>query len=456
VLRPLLQQGLPLAIAMTSHAFINLVDLWIVGWLGAEAVAGVHVATTVNFLPMIFGNAVSVASMSMMARYSGAGQLDAARAVSWRAHVLMLWLGIGLGIAGAATAGPCVDLQGATGAAREIGVHYLVVSSLGTVTMFLLMQCTATMRASSDAWLPFALLLAANLLNLGLDVLLVFGWDLLAVPALGAPGAAYASVLARAAAVVVGLFCLRRRAHPLRLCRPRGALPTAGQAFAGLLRLGLPQALQMLVRAGVVILLTAAAADLAGQPVLAALGVTTRLDTLVFFSAAGFASAATTLVGHKVGAGQMRSARLAALAAAGIAGLFAAAVAALFAIFAESIVAVFVTDPGAAVVTAATEYLWIGVLTLPLAACCVAGTGAVNGAGASVGPMVLDLCGYLGVLLPAVVVAVTAGHVTSLRGLWTLSLAVHGALALAYVVYLTRARWLLRAVRRRATLAPQP
>src|SRR5690606_41742634 len=48
---------------------------------------------------------------------------------------------------GALLAEPAVEMQFVAGAARRIGVEYLVVTSLGTFPMFGLMQCTASMRS---------------------------------------------------------------------------------------------------------------------------------------------------------------------------------------------------------------------------------------------------------------------------------------------------------------------
>ena len=54
----MLKQGLLLAIGLLSHAMFNIVDLLLIAELDdPAALAGVHVATNINFLPMIMGNA---------------------------------------------------------------------------------------------------------------------------------------------------------------------------------------------------------------------------------------------------------------------------------------------------------------------------------------------------------------------------------------------------------------
>ncbi len=436
-----LRQGLPLALGIGSQALFNLVDLVIVGRLGPSAVAGAHVATTINFLPMILGNGVSVAALARISQRLGAGEHAAARALAARAQWLMLGLGLLLGGVGAAIAAPCVDLQGVTGEARRVGVHYLVVSQLGCLTMFALMQTTANMRAVGESMMPLWLLVGSNLLNVGFDLLLIFGWDALAIPAFGAPGAAYGTVAARGVGAVCGYLWLARRQHGLRFSfAERLQRPPPGE-FRQLLLLSLPQSVQMFVRAAVVIALTRIAADVAGEAAVTSLGVTTRLDTLVLFASVGFASVGTTLCGRALGAGRVAAARAAALAAGLCAGGFGLLVTFLLALFAAPILRLFVADAGPEVVAAGTGYLRIALLAQPLAAFALGATGGIHGSGNMLPPMLLDLIGYLLVLLPVAIVLASVGGGITLEQLFWLVAAANLLLAGGYLLYLWRGRW---------------
>jgi len=441
LLLPMIRQGLPLALGMASHALFNLVDLLLVGRLGADAVAGVHVATTINFLPMILGNGISIATMSVLARRVGSGDMTRARELSSRWQMLMPLLGIAVGVLGALLVYPCVDLQGVEGRARDIGVHYLLVTNLGTVTMFVVMQTTASMRALGESLMPFALLFGCNVLNLLLDVVLLFGWDAMAIPAFGAPGAAYATVIARAAAAGIGLWWLSRPGCGLRL---RWVSLRGGRAEQmEVLRLGLPQSLQMLMREVAVVALTRIAGDLGGQSAIVALGVTTRLDTLVLFAAMGFASAATTVVGLSCGAGRFDAARRACRWAGLCAFVFSAMLVLTFLTWAKPIIALFVEEADASVIAAGVLYLSIAALGHPFASVCLALTGGFTGAGRVLPPVVLDLIGFAGLLLPATIAVASFVDTAGLGSIWWIFAGVNVLLAAAYWVYLERARWML-------------
>ncbi len=59
--------------------------------------------------------------------------------------------------------------------------------------------------------------MTANVVNLVLDLVLMFGFDALGVPAYGVVGAAYASLIARTLAAGCAFAWLLRRRHPLSL-----------------------------------------------------------------------------------------------------------------------------------------------------------------------------------------------------------------------------------------------
>ncbi len=386
-----LRLGLPLALGLASHALINLVDLLLVGRLGGEAIRAAHVATTWNFLPMIVGNCVSTALLAQLSRRLGSADRMGARQLHVRAQWFMLWLSLAVGLATALPAVPMVDATGLVGPARDSAVHYLVVSNLGCVPMFVLMQTTAAMRAAGEALVPLGLLLLANLCNLGLDLVLLFGWEALGVPSVGVVGAAYATVASRAVAAALAFAWLRRRGHVLSL----RSVPAARTPVAGpLLSDAWPQILQIGLRAGIVLLLTIVVQRQFGDNATVALGITTRLDTLVLFGALGFANAATAYAGRAVMVGWQWPARAAGLWAAVQAGLLGTIFVLCMQQGSTTIVGWFLPTPPPAVVVSTQLYFRIAAWAQVFGAVALGAIGAVHGAGRMVAPLVVDLLGF--------------------------------------------------------------
>jgi Na+-driven multidrug efflux pump len=243
----------------------------------------------------------------------------------------------------------------------------------------------------------------------------------------------------------LGLWVLGRANHPLRLGYQ--APFASREQLRGLLSIGLPNALQMLVRAVTVIGLTGLVGSLAGTPALDALGVCTRLDTVLLFGTAGFGAAATVAVGQALGAGDSARALRAARATATWA--VATAVMVVLAIAWSAVLLLRGMVPAASepisyqnYVELGTSYLRIAAWAHPFGAVALAVTGAVNGAGVAVPPLVLDLLVYGCLLCPVALLMGSVGTGLELRFLWGVVVGAHVVLAAAYLWFLERGQWL--------------
>ncbi|MBL8733472.1 MAG: MATE family efflux transporter [Planctomycetes bacterium] len=432
-----LSQGLPLAIGLASHALINLVDLAMVGRLGEDAVQSAHVGSTWNFLPMIVGQCISTALLSWLARRLGDGDTKGARALNRQAHWFMLWLGLAVSVLTALPAAVMVDGTGLTGVVRDDAVHYLVVSNLGCLPMFLLMQTTAAMRAAGEALMPLSLLLLANAINLLLAAVLLFGWPLVGVAPVGVVGAAYAAVAGRAVAAVLAFVWLRRRGHVL----PLRAEAAAGQAPAvawPLVRDAWPQMVQIGLRASIVLVLTESVVRRFGASATAALGITTRLDTLVLFASLGFANAATAYAGRAVMVGRVACARAAGLWAAVAAGALGAGCVLGMMQMAPQLVRWFVPDHSGEVVQVAALYLASAAWAQVAGAVALGAIGAVQGAGRMLSPLVVDLVGFT---IAFVLLRLATGDGRGLGELFGALLAGMAVVAVLQVLFVLFGNW---------------
>ncbi len=436
VVRTVLAFALPLALGMAAHAAFNLMDLWIVGSLGESAVAAVHLGSTINFFPMILGNGISVGTVVLVAQWLGSGRRERAARFANLACLVMVVVAVVTGVACWYWAPGCVAVLGGTGASVRVGIEYLEIVSLGTVTMFLLMHVTGLLRAMGNATWTLVLLIGSNALNIGLDFALIFGVDALGLPPQGAAGAAWATVIARALGCVAGLWILSHRASPLR---PGFRLPVrACHALGRMVALGLPQSVQMLARASLVVTLTSVAGTLGRTSAQAAFGVVTRLDTLVLFAGVGWASGATAMVGQCVGHRLAARARRVAFWTMLFAGAFAALLAGAFALNSETIGRALVPDGSVEFLRHGATYLAIATLAHPPATGSLVLAGALNGAGSALLPMWLDVVAFVVVLQPAIWLWVQRGAAGGLSVCWGMSAAANWLLLVAYLVVLRR------------------
>lgn len=308
ILRPVLRFGLPLAVGMACHGLFNCVDLVIVARLGSGAIAAVTVAGIVNMAAMLLFNGIANALGAHLAQ--AAGRKDEAEFAALRSAGSRLFWGfsIVLGLGFYFPADFLVGLFGADDATRADARVYLEIMSLGSPTMFFMMSGAAHLRGLANAAWPTAALVIANVLNLLLNFLLVFGW--LGFPALGVAGSAWATVLARAVGCGILIVGIRRiGGHRALAAAPPKVLARRTWELG---REGLLMSAQLLVRViGMYVLLTVAThpggkalEPAASRDLLDGVGVCIRLETIVAFFALGYGTAAATLVGRSIGAGR--------------------------------------------------------------------------------------------------------------------------------------------------------
>ena len=437
--------GIPLALGMFFHSLFGLVDLIIVGKLGADQLAAVNTASLINLVPMLVANGINNASIAVIARNFGMRNYRRANANTLQGFLVLVLLALALGWPSYVYAAELNQLVGSTDPALGPATEYLQIQSAGLFTMFALMQVTAVLRAGGNSGWPMFLLIGANVLNVFLDIALVHGvWGF---PMLEAPGAAWGTVIARGLFAIFGLYLITRPTSPVKLIlrrirwRPRMA--------GNLVRIGIPSSLQYVVRVvayGALLNMVTKFGD--GQAMHAALAVGFRLDILAIFTGAGFGAAAAAMVGQALGAGlRIRAARTGWFAAA-ICSVLMVGMGAVFWFQAPWLMAKFGQDPRLhpefqTMYELGIEYLRISVIGYAFAGIAMTLAQALNGAGSTKMPLLLDAVGFLAIQVPMAyyVVSHHAEKGYDRTTLWWGMVAVTGLVAVFYAIVWKRGHW---------------
>jgi putative MATE family efflux protein len=422
--------GLPLVAGMGGHALFNLVDLWIVGPLGPAAIAAVTIAGLVNSVSMVVMQGVTDGSVAVIARAVGAGDLRRAAEASRQAVLLALVLGVLLGVPPFLFARGLAGAFGAEGPDLDQGTACLEVMSLGSVTMFILMQTGAALRALGSGKAPAILLIGANVLNVPFAFAMVHGR--FGAPDLGAVGACWGTVAARGVFAALGLWLLATSRLSFRW---RGPWIEA-RFLRPLLAVGLPVAGQWFVRIAPVLVILGIAGR-HGTAAAAAYGIGSRLDQFALFACAGWGAAAATAVGQGLGAGDPRGAARAAWCAVGLGVLWMAVAGVAFHAGAGGIVALVGHGAGAdpAVVRLGEGYVRTVVFGYPAMGIAIVLSMALAGGGSVFLALGIEGAVLLGLQVP---LALAAG---SLDRTWWAVVATYWVLAAAYVAVFLRGRW---------------
>jgi putative MATE family efflux protein len=211
--REILRLALPALGALAAEPLYLLTDTAIVGHLGTPQLAALALAAALLSAVVALCNFLTYATTAHVARLHGAGREADAGEVAAQG----LWLSLGLGFALAAIcavfAGPLMTLLGGSGHVADLAARYLRLSALGLPSALVALAGQGYLRGMSRLRAPLVILVVANAVNVVLELVLVYGFDM------GLDGSALGTVLAQlgmGAAFAVLLLQASGRAGPSR------------------------------------------------------------------------------------------------------------------------------------------------------------------------------------------------------------------------------------------------
>jgi putative MATE family efflux protein len=349
----LLRLAAPNVLVMMLQAAVSTLDAVFVGWLGADALAGVSlVFPLVMLMQTMSAGGMGGGVASAIARALGAGRRAEAHALV--VHALLIALAMATCFTGALMLGGprLYRAMGGSGPALDSAVAYSNMVFGGAAAYWLFNTLGSVVRGTGNMMLPAAVMLTGAVIYVGLSPALILGWG--PFPRLGIAGAAAASVAAFGfGALALVAFLLSGRGLvtlPLRGVRLRRAL------FWDILRVGGPGSLNTVLTNLTVVLLTGLVGPF-GTEALAGYGMGARLEYLLIPLVFGLGSGLVTMVGTNVGAGQVARAERVAWIGAGLAAGLTGSVGVFVAIFPGAWLGLFSTDPD--VLAAGARYLTI-------------------------------------------------------------------------------------------------
>ena len=189
--REILALALPALGALAAEPLYLLADTAMVGHLGTEQLAALAIAATLLSGAFTLFNFLTYGTTAQVARLSGAAEHETAGRLAAQALWLASAIGVLLTATLAALAVPLVDLMGADGHTAELAVMYLRIGSLGLPFALIALAGQGFLRGVSDLRTPLVIVVVANVANVLLNLLFIYGFDW------GLAGSAWATVVAQ-------------------------------------------------------------------------------------------------------------------------------------------------------------------------------------------------------------------------------------------------------------------
>jgi len=290
--------AVPMILELVMEATFAVVDIFFVGKLGFSAIATVGLTETYLFLVYSLAMGLSTAVTAVVARRIGEKDKAAAGVAAIQSIYLALLCAIPFTIAGIFYAPELLKIMGADAWSIENGYGYTQWMLGGNAVVMLIFTINAIFRGAGDAAIAMRVLWIANLVNIALDPLLIFGWG--PVPAFGVEGAAIATNVGRGVGVAIQLWALFKGGKHIQATFAQ--LYWDATVILNLMKTSLGGVAQMLVSMTSWIFLMRILADV-GSEAVAGSTITVRLIMFTLMPAWGLSNAAATLVGQNLGAG---------------------------------------------------------------------------------------------------------------------------------------------------------
>ena len=312
VLSTLLRLATPNVLGLFANTVVIGFDGYIVGRLGADALAGVAVVLPLAMLMLqMSAGGLGGSTTAVVARALGAG--DAVQATRLARHALLLALAASLLFTLLAASPALYMAMGARGGVLAQASSYAGVLFAGAAAVWSVNVLAGIARGTGAMGAAALALVGTTAMHLLLCPTLAFGAG--PVPALGVAGAAASTVTCNAVSAMALLAWLSRRSGAVRLVGPGWHLQR--DAFRQILKLALPSSLNPILSNGSIAVCTAYVATF-GSLAVAAYGIAARLEYILVPIAFGFGSALTAMVATNMGARQAVRAKRVAWTGAGL------------------------------------------------------------------------------------------------------------------------------------------
>jgi putative MATE family efflux protein len=399
-------------VTMVFQTLYFLIDLYWVGRLGKEAVAGVAIAGNLTFIVLAISQMLGVGVTTLVSHATG--QKDHARAllVFNQSQVLSMLVGLLFLVVAMAFRMPYVNVLGADAQTEAMAARYLLWFIPAMALQFAMVVMGAALRGTGNFRPGMIVSTASVILNMLLAPFLIFGW-VTHVP-FGVAGAAVSSLISVAVATVwlTGYFLMKDSYLKFMVAdwKPQVGL------WKKMLAVGLPAGAEFALMA-VYLFVVYSVTRPFGSAAQAGFGIGLRIIQAGFMPVVALGFAVAPVAGQNFGAKKPDRVRQTFRSAAAMAAAVMIALMVLVLAAAHRMVLVF--SPDAQVVAVGSDYLRIISWSFVMSGVVYVGSSMFQAMGNTLPALIASFTRIALVAIPAFFFAHMPGF--ELRWIWYLS-----------------------------------
>lgn len=431
--------AIPMVLEMAMESLFAVVDAFFVGQLHDNS-AIATIGLTESLLSLIYSLAMGlgIGATAMVARRVGEKDIESAKEAGAQAVLLGVILSLAISVVGIFFSEDLLRLMGGSESLIEKNSGYTRWMITGNMSIMLLFLINGVFRGAGDASIAMRSLILANLVNMMLDPIFIFGLG--PVPAFGVEGAAIATTTGRSIGVLYQLYHLVKGKGIIRLHAKH--LVAQWHIVWRLIVISSGSTGQFLIGSGSWIFLNRIMSSF-GEAALGGYTFAIRVIVFAILPAWGMANAAATLVGQNLGAGHPERAERSAWRAAFFNMVFLGFVTVVFFLLARPIIGLFSIDPIA--IEQGAECLQIVSLGYVFYAFSMVINQSFNGAGDTRTPTIISFVGFWLFQIPLAYLLAETLQVGT-RGVYSAIAIAESLMAIAGIIIFRQGRWKLAKV----------
>ncbi len=387
----ILTLAMPALAEMILMTLVSMADMIMVGRLGPWAITSVGLSNQPMFVAMSMFMALNVGATALVARATGAKRPEEASAAARQALTIAAAIGLLLSVLGYMYSRSIISWMGAEADVIGPGSEYLRIVAAGLLFQGVTISLNASLRGAGDTRTPMSVNMVANLVNIVLNYLLIYGH--FGLPEMGVSGAAVATTISRGVAciLIIRKILLDRAAIKISV---HDSFRPDPEIMRRIFKVGLPAAIEQLVmRSGQMVF--ARIVSSFGTVVYAAHQVALNVEGLSFTPGQAFQIATTSLVGQSLGARKPKRAMRTGWEALKIGVSIAALIGVVYFFFGKYVAILYTDDQ--TVTDLATGALRIIAVAQPFLIGNFILSGGLRGAGDTKWTLYITLAGIWGV-----------------------------------------------------------
>jgi putative MATE family efflux protein len=301
----LLKIAFPIMIQYFITSSLNLMDNFMIGRLGEEAVAALGIANQYFFLLNIIIMGIYSGCNVLIAQFWGKKDLMSIRKVLGISLVLGVAVSVGFTFFGRFFSEEVITIFNKNNEVINLGKNYLELVCISYVFMAISLAFGIGSRGIQKAFLPMICSACALVLNVFFNYVFIFGH--FNMPAMGVRGAALATLIARVCEMILILFLIYRKDHVLKASASE-MLAFNVEFFKDIMKVTVPVIINELCWGLGMVIYSVIYGNM-GTKAIAAVQICMTVQNMFFIVLFAVSNAACVMVGNEIGKDDFETAK---------------------------------------------------------------------------------------------------------------------------------------------------